>query len=152
MVKSHLQFQSTLNLISQIRWILKSKRIHQIDPDCCAELTIHKAPLATSAEQIRRTNPALGASDKKLLGKSTHYMWRQYSGYKGIDIQADGLKAATLNSASSWHVCSALAMTAGFALLWAHLRCGGNYIYVYIFYVCINLFYMYIICIDVIPI
>ena len=49
--------------------------------------------------------------------KSTHFMWRQYSGYKGVDIQADGLKAATLNSASSWHVCSALAMTAGFALL-----------------------------------
>ena len=45
-------------------------------------------------------------------------LWRMYSGDPGgEDAQALGLKKWMVASTTSWHVCSALAMTAGFALL-----------------------------------
>ena len=48
---------------------------------------------------------------------SEHRLWRIYSGEKGSDVQTEGYKSSVIASTTSWHVCSALAMTAGFALL-----------------------------------
>ena len=48
---------------------------------------------------------------------SEHRLWRLYSGDDGADVQAEGYKASVIASTTSWHVCAALAMTTGFALL-----------------------------------
>lgn len=46
-----------------------------------------------------------------------HRLWRVYSSADGSDAQADGYKSSVIASTTSWQVCSALAMTVGFALL-----------------------------------
>ena len=46
-----------------------------------------------------------------------HFMWRNFSGSEGGDVQLDGYKNALLGGVNGWYVGSALSMTVGFALL-----------------------------------